>query len=125
MQLIALKDGPGKKLLIDVDTYPGVRRLADLNTDAESVMDLHKCSTDSRFVNQYWQNVILDPQRKVRQERLRSAILDYAPASVLLERSSSDSSSDTDFLTKERSGSDEDIPSKGRSGSDEDLASIG
>jgi hypothetical protein len=124
VQLIALKDGPNKKLLIDVDGYPGVRRLADLNTDAGSVAELYKCCPDSRFVNQYWQSVILDPERKYRQERLRSAILNHATTTtVLLERSSSDASSGADSPTNERSSSDDDSPSKGRSSSDEDLAS--
>jgi hypothetical protein len=123
-ELIALKDGPNKKLLIDVDGYPGVRRLADLNTDAGSVAELYKCCPDSRFVNQYWQSVILDPERKYRQERLRSAILNHATTTtVLLERSSSDASSGADSPTNERSSSDDDSPSKGRSSSDEDLAS--
>ncbi|KAG0585552.1 hypothetical protein KC19_2G020400 [Ceratodon purpureus] len=112
-KLIALKDGPGTKLLIDVDAFPGVRCLADLNTDAGSVLELYKCCTDSRFVNQYWQSVILDPERKNRQKRLRSAILNHATTSVLLERSSSDTSSDTsfdgEFATKERSSSDDDL----------------
>lgn len=110
VQLIALKDGPGKKLLIDVETYPGVRCLGDLSTDAGSVMELYKCCADSRFVNQYWRNVVLDPTRSLRQERLRSAILDHADASVLLERSSSVD----DFTdSKDRSNSsDEDLASK-------------
>lgn len=118
MQLIALKDGPGKKLLIDVDTYPGVRSLADLITDAGSVMELYKCCADNRFLNQYWHNVILDPERKIRQERLRSAILDHASTSVLLERFSSDASSYAEFATKERSSSDDDLSTKGGSNSD-------
>jgi len=110
VQLIALKDGPGKKLLIDVDSYPGVRSLADLNTDAGSVMELYKCCADSRLVNQYWQKVILDPTRSLRQERLRAAILDHADTSMLLERSSSvDDFTTVD--TKERSSSDKDLTS--------------
>lgn len=106
MQLIALKDGPGMKLLIDVDSYPGVRCLGDLNTDANSVMELYKCCTDSRFVNQYWQNVILDPRRSFRQERLRTSVLAHADSSIILERSSSG-----DALTTERSISDKDLTS--------------
>ncbi|KAG0599065.1 hypothetical protein M758_12G124900 [Ceratodon purpureus] len=123
-ELIAIKDGPGKKLLIDIDTiYPGVRLLEDLNTKAGSVMELFKCYTDNRFVNQYWHKEILNPERKIRQERLKTAILDHAPTSALLERSSSESSSDAEFATKElnRSSSDDDLPTKGWPSSDHEV----
>lgn len=94
VQLIAVKDGPGKKLLIDVDTYPGARCLEDLNTDSSSVTELYSKPTDSKLVNLFWQNVILDPKRKSRQERLRIAILANASTSVLLEKTPSQLSED-------------------------------
>lgn len=89
MQLIAVKDGPGKKLLIDVDSYPGARCLGDLNTDSGSVTELYSKTTEKKLVNHFWQNMILDPKRKTRQERLRKAILANASTSVLLEKTKS------------------------------------
>jgi len=87
-ELIAVKDGPAKKLLIDVDTYPGTRCLADVNTDSGAVTELYtKTITDKKLVNQFWQDMILNPERKSRQARLRAAILANAPTSVLLEKS--------------------------------------
>ncbi|KAG0612607.1 hypothetical protein M758_6G041400 [Ceratodon purpureus] len=88
-ELIAVKDGREKKLLIDVDTYPGARCLGDLNTDSGSVTELYSKATDSNLVNLFWQHEILDPKRKSRQERLRAAILANAPTSVLLEKTMS------------------------------------
>lgn len=82
-----MKDGPAKKLLIDVDTYPGTRYLANLNTDSGAVTELYAKTTDKKLVNQFWHDMILNPERKTRQERLRAAILANAPTSVLLEKS--------------------------------------
>lgn len=94
MQLIALKDGPGKKLLIDVDNYPGVRCLGDLDPNSGSVTELYKNNVDMKLVNQFWQNVILDSNRKLRQKRLCKAILANASTSALLEKSMSQLSQD-------------------------------
>lgn len=88
-ELIAVKDGPAKKLLIDVDAYPGTRCLADLNTDSGAVTELYTKTTDKKLVNQFWHDMILNPERKTRQERLRAAILANAPTSVLLKKSQS------------------------------------
>lgn len=93
-ELIALKDGPGKKLLIDVDNYPGVRCLGDLDPNSGSVTELYKNNVDMKLVNQFWQNVILDSNRKLRQKRLCKAILANASTSALLEKSMSQLSQD-------------------------------
>ena len=94
MQLIAVKDGPNRKLLIDVDTYPGTRYLADLNIDSDSVTELYSKATDRKLVNLFWQNEILNPKRKARQERLRAAILANADTSAHLLKTTSQLSED-------------------------------
>lgn len=68
--------------------------LSDLNVDSASVVDLYCKADASAYVNKFWHDVILDKERKHRQNRLCEAIIANAGTSVLLERSISQTSDD-------------------------------
>jgi hypothetical protein len=69
-----------------------VAHLSDLNTESGSVVDLYSKADASAYVNKFWHDVILDKERKHRQSRVCEAIIANAGTSVLLERSTSQTS---------------------------------
>ncbi|CAM6046406.1 unnamed protein product [Sphagnum compactum] len=84
-QMIGYKDGAEKKLLVDLETFPATRQLAELNIDGGSVEELYRQggSWGKNGVilrNQMWHSLVRGPDREKRQAELRATIAASAAA---------------------------------------------
>jgi hypothetical protein len=84
-QMIGYKDGLEKKLLVDLETFPATRQLAELNIDGGSVEELYRqgSSWGKNGVilrNQMWHSKVCGPDREKRQAELRATIAASAAA---------------------------------------------
>jgi hypothetical protein len=75
-QMIAYKDGQGKRLLVDIETYPAIAQLTELNMDSGSVEELYSgsCWKKGHHCNQMWHTLVCGSEREKRQAALRIAI---------------------------------------------------
>jgi hypothetical protein len=85
LQMIGYKDGLEKKLLVDLETFPTTRQLAELNIDGGSVEELYRqggswSKSDVMLRNQVWHSLVCGPDREKRQAELRATIAASAAA---------------------------------------------
>ncbi|CAK9197391.1 unnamed protein product, partial [Sphagnum troendelagicum] len=75
-QMIGYKDGQGNRLLVDIETYPAIAQLTELNMDSGSVEELYSgsCWKKGHHCNQMWHTLVCGSEREKRQAALRTAI---------------------------------------------------